>query len=400
MKWGNTPLRRKIENTICLYMMIFLPTLFSIGRFIPVAETLATFLCILVLVLEQGLKRKHFCKYIVIVCLFAASGFIYPKTDSHIAHIKCLIIMFLGMDAVYSGLYDRIRMIIRRYGSFITGQLMAIMLANLVFIFTSAGYSNKYSELWSLAAYQGIYSDPHQCAYHLCALLVILLLVSQADYRKFHWLILAGFEYCTFITGARVPTVLAVFIGLIYVLDHVPRTVGENNMRNLLLKGSVIILIAVGVLYFIIRYTTFGVKMLESIASENIDSGRSNLRERDLLLFGQSDLLHMLLGHGTDGVINYHGSFAYATYIWSHNDFMQMLCGMGLPMLCIYCWEWYKLLRTAVNESMLSVLMVVLLIGVAFFNGLYIHPRLVFVMPLLLFYMGERSMEKVEVAHA
>lgn len=371
-------------------MAISLPTLFSIGRLIPFADTLATFLCIVVLVLEQGLKRRHFVKYVVIVCLFVASDFMYPKTDAHIAHIKCLIIMFLCMDAVYSDLYDRMRIVIQRYASFITGQLMVIMLLNVAFIFTSAGYSDRYSAEWALDAYRGIYSDPHQCAYHVCALLVILLQVSRVNFRNFHWLILAGLEYCTFLTGARVPTVLALFIGLVYVLDHMPRMAGENDIRNLLLKGGIILVITAGVLYFVMRYTTFGAKMLTSAISGSFDNGRGNLRKRDLLLLGQSDLLQILFGHGTDGVIDYHGSFVYATYIWSHNDFMQMLCGMGLPMLCIYCWSWLKLLRRAAHESKLSVMTVVLLMGVAFFNGLYIHVRFTFVMPLLLFYMGER----------
>lgn len=390
---------RKIKNTIGLYMIVFLPLIFSVGRFIPLVETAVTFLSIVVLILEQALKRKHFLKYVVIVCLFGASSFMYPQLNSHDAHIKCLIIMFLSMDAVEAELYEQFRKIIKQYSLFISAQLMAILFANIVFLFINSGYSEKYGDLWGVHAYRGIFADPHQCAYHLCALLVVLLIVSQYSYQKYHYFILAGFECCTIITGARVPTILALFIGLIYFADHMPSFLQAKEMKGVILRGAVILMGAAVVSFFLMRYTTFGIKMLESIAVGNIDSGRATLRSRDLALFSNADWLHKLFGHGTDGVINYHGSFAYATYIWSHNDFMQMLCGMGVVMFSIYCWGWIKLFWEALHVSKACILAVMTLIFTAFFNGLYIHSRFVFVMPLLLYYMKERSTEEAEVLY-
>lgn len=378
---------RRIKNTIEPYIIIFLPIWFNIGRFIPIVETLLTFLSIFLLMCEQIPKRKTFIKYVMITIIFVISGFMYPSVTKHFNHIKALIIMFLAMDASDSELYTRACTHMQIYKNLISKQLVFVLLVNLVFAFFSTGYSEKYTNIWSIKAYRGIYTDPHQAAYHFCVLLIILLWVAHYDFHRYHYLVLLGFEYCTIITGARVPTILALFLGFVFVLDHRPNFSGNRLARKIL---SILLGASLGLIitYIIMNYTAFGMKMLNSILSQNIDSGRENLRILDKALFNRANLKNKLFGHGTDAIFDYHG--LYGSYIWSHNDFTQILCGMGVILLGIYCFNWMKLLIRALGESIISVMVIVLLILVAFYNGLYIHPRLVFVLPLLFMYMRER----------
>lgn len=65
-------------------------------------------------------------------------------------------------------------------------------------------------------------------------------------------------------------------------------------------------------------------------------------------------------------------------------------------MFLCYVWQWIKLLVSVKRESFMSVLFVAILILVAFYNGLYIHTRLVFVIPLLLIFLKIRREENLK----
>ena len=383
-------IRVKIENTIERYMIVSLPFLFSMGRFIPILETIATLMTIIVLVLDQVLLKKNILKYTIIIALFVTSGMMESVYSQHIDHIKPMIIFFCAMDACEGPLYERILYHIEQYKRIIMAELNVILILNFLFMLSSAGYSSKYGESWSFSAFEGIYADPHQCAYHICALLIILLWISHFDFKQYHYFILLGYEYCVLITGARAPAVIALLIGIVFIVDHFVRPTSWKDLIQVVLRYMVLLGVVCIALYYIMTRTNFGLKILNGIGSSNFDNGRGMLRERDITLFRNSDLVHKLFGHGTDMVIKYHGSFSYSSEIWSHNDFMQILCGMGLIMLLIYVFYWLKRVYASFSESLLSVAVTSALIVVAFINGLYIHTRLTFVMPLLFIYMHQR----------
>lgn len=384
-------MRLKIENTIEKYMIISLPLLFSMGRFVLGLETIATLMTFVLLLLNQLLLKKNIGKYFLITIIFVVSGMMGTENTQHIDHIKPMIIFFCAMDAYDGALYKKALNYIQKYKDIIVAELIIVLVSNLVFMFSAAGYSSKYGESWSFSAFEGIYADPHQCAYHICALLILLLWIANFEFKTYYYFVLLGYEYCVLITGARAPTIIALIIGLVFVVDHFVKPASWIDFAQVALRYIVLGIAAAIALYYIMTKTNFGLKMLSGIGSSNFDNGRSLLRERDIALFTGSDLLHKLFGHGTDAVIKYHGSFSYSSEIWSHNDFMQILCGMGLIMLVIYCLYWGKRLYASFSESILSILTVVIFIIVAFINGLYIHTRLTFVMPLLFMYMHQRA---------
>lgn len=383
---------RGLRNLLERYMFIWFPTWICLERFVPIAGTLLTLCMIVVLASEQFLKKKTFAKYIAIIILFVVSSYMYTSVESHNAHIKVLIVAFLALDARYNSLYNKAIFNIEKNKQNIYFQLIAILLLNIIFMFLSAGYSTQYEAQWSVRAYQGVFSDPHQCAYHICALLVYLLWVSRDEIKLGHILCMLGYEVCVLSTGARMPTILALFIGGIFALQYLKNKF-KNDLTNIILKGVIVAAGVLIVLFLVMKYTTFGDKMLNAIINNNLDSGRSNMRAADIQYFMESDWYHRLFGHGTDAVIDFHGSRPYGAYIWSHNDFTQILCGMGLLMFSFYCITWIDIIRKTLKTSIGSALMVILVVAVAFGNGFYIHSRFVFVFPLLLLYMEQNARE-------
>ncbi len=384
---------KKIKNTVELYLIMFFPIWISIGIFLPIAETILTFLFLFVLLSEQILKKKTIIKYIFITVLFFISGLMNPDINIHLDHIKPMIIIFLTIDARNSELYSRAYKHVERYSKSLIIQLLIILLVNILFMFLDLGYSNEYSGLWSLRAFRGIYSDPHQCAYHICALLIIFLIVAKKNSKICNLFLIFGYLYCTCITGARIPTVLALFFGGIFFINYVINPFKQQRIESKLLKLFILVIIAMFAVFLIMKYTSFGQKTIESFTIGDVDSGRSILRERDIELFKKGNIIHKLFGYGTATVLEYHGSFKYSNQIWAHNDFLQILCGMGLLMLLCYIWSWISLLKSAKKESFMSVIFVIFLILVAYYNGLYIHTRLVFVIPLLLNYFRIKKLE-------
>lgn len=387
---------KKIENTVELYLIMFFPIWISIGGFIPIIETIVTFLFLFLLLSEQILKRKTIIKYILISILFFISGLMNPDISTHLDHIKPMIIIFLTIDARNSELYSRAYKHVETYSKFLTIQLIIVLIANILFMFFNIGYSNEYSGLWSLSAFRGIYSDPHQCAYHICALLIIFLIVAKKNSKMCNYILILGYLYCTCITGARIPTVLALFLGVIFFTNYVLNPFKKQRVESKLLKLLILLIIALLAVFLIMKFTSFGQKTVEALSNGSFDSGRSILRERDIELFEKGNIINKLFGYGSATVLEYHGSFKYSSPIWSHNDFLQILCGIGLLMFLCYVWQWIKLLVSVKRESFMSVFFVAILILVAFYNGLYIHTRLVFVIPLLLIFLKIRREENLK----
>lgn len=378
---------------ILKYLVIFYPFLISLGRFIPIIETLLTLTMLIVLGINCIMNWRVYFKYIVIFVLFIISSQMDTNTENHISHILVLLIFFMAIDCYKNGLFEDVYEYIKKNNNLILMQIVIIIILNFIFMFTSLGYSNNYSSDWGFNAFQGIYTDPHQAAYHLCALLVIILLVSKNNKktRLIQYLLVFGIEYCILETGARVPTVLGLAIGLIFLIYNRIKIVGYTEIANKFFSYLPLIVFGLFALYFCIYHTSFGAKILNASEGVSFDNGRSNLRNMDINYFESSDTFHKLFGHGTDNTIKSHAT-KYSEPIWSHNDVFQILCGMGLIMAIIYCMQWIKLLIDMLKmKKIFGIFIVLVCFAVAFYNGLYIHSRFVFVMPLLFLYFSNKE---------
>ena len=379
---------KEIEYFILKYLIIFYPFLISIGKFVPLVDTILTLMMLLILGIDCIMNKKIYFKYIIIFVIFIVSAQMDYNIDRHISHITVLLIFFMAIDSYINGLYKKIYKYIEKYNKFLLLQIFIILILNLVFMFTSLGYSYNYSSDWGVNAFHGIYIDPHQAAYHLCALLVIILLISKNNKknRMLQYILVFGIEYCILETGARVPTVLGLAIGLIFLIYNRIRITGYSEVANKFFSYLPLIIFGIFTLYFCIYHTSFGTKIINTSKSNSFDNGRSGLREVDINTFKNSDTFHKLFGNGTYNTIKSHET-EYSGPIWSHNDLFQILCGMGLIMAIIYCIQWIKVLIVMLKKKkFLGIFVILVCFAVAFYNGLYIHPRFVFAMPLLFLY--------------
>lgn len=382
---------RSIEYTILKYLIILYPFLISMSRFVPIIGTLLTLTLLCVLILENLYSKKFWIKYSVIIILLGISSTMYSEVLNHTAHIKVILIFFLAMDCYYRKLYELCTCLINKYSKFLMFQIIIILSVNFIFFFNSLGYSQDYTKDWGFRAFQGIYPDPHQAAYHFCALLILILWISRYKYRFVQWLIIIGIEYLILMTGARVPTALGIVLGFIFCLDHRMKFAANSKAMRVILSYIPIVFLGIVALVFMMKYTSFGIKILNASTGSSFDNGRSGLRQMDIQLFKSSNLIHKLFGNGTDAVIQSHKG-PYNDAIWSHNDFFQTLCGMGLIVFLFYCKQWISILWSMIKgRKWLGFLTVLACIIVAFYNGLYIHSRFVFVMPLLFLYFKDRK---------
>lgn len=379
-----------IYNTLLRYIIIGFPILISIERFVPQIATLLTASFLVILIFHSCEKKQFWCKYPIVFMLIFITLALSAENERHVAHLKSIIIFFLALDSYWTGLYERVYSLIINNSQILKIQLWMILFLNVIFLALPYGYSGAYSEEWGVNAYCGIFSDPHQAAYRFCALMVIILITSSVRYSKYDYFLIICSLYLTMMTAARVPSVLALAIAGVFLLDHKPSI--KNDIVNKILSFLMLLVFCCIVAYIIIAYTAVGRKILTSLQGVSFDNGRSGLRELDIKLFKQSNLMHKLFGYGTDYVIKYHGSVPYGAKIWSHNDFMAILCGEGVLFLILYCMLWIKQCVYAIKlKNILYLLMIVVCILVAFFNGLYIHPRFVIIMPALFYYMQCRK---------
>ena len=389
---------KKFNYTLVKYLTMFFPFWISLGRFIPVIDTIVTFAFLYLLITDQSLKKKNIFKYFFILILFFISGIIDSNIKVHLDFVKPIMIILLVFDARDSKLYEYIYEHVKLFSNFLTIQLAIILIINFIFIFIDAGYSMQYTEAWNLKAFQGIYRDPHQCAYHICALIVILTVVARDNNKLLNLLLICGYMYCASITGARVPTVLALYLTGIFIINHVINLYNKKKERINFLKVLTFVIIIFISLILLIKYTTFGQKMVTSLVRDDksfninsIDSGRSILRKRHIELFKNEPLINKVFGYGSENLLQYHGSFRNSNKIWSHNDFFQILCGMGMLMFGVYIIYWIKLFKDVSKKSKFMSIFVVLLFAIAFYNGLFIHTRFVFLIPVIFKFLEEKN---------
>lgn len=375
--------------TILKYIIIFYPILLSVTRFIAIIDTILTASLIILLGILVTKKNKKIIKYMILGSLFIMSTYIHYDKSSHIEHVKVLLIFFLTFDCYQMKYYEKFLDIIKKNSGIIIFQLVIIIIFNLISMFASWGYSDSYSESWGIRAFQGVYSDPHQAAYHLCAILIYLVSISNKKANIMYCMLVIIVEYCILMTGARVPTGLSIFIGIIYFADNKTKIIVSryNNSINTIVSYIPLMIVGIMGIYLVLSYTSFGSKIINSSSSIHFDNGRSILRKQDINLFSKSTITRKLFGNGTGAVKSIHKSG-----IWSHNDFFQIMCGMGLFVLIMYSFEYIKVIKDFLfNKKMLGIIYILLCAIVAFYNGLYIHSRLVFAIPILFEYFKIRK---------
>lgn len=364
------------------------PTLIIIERYVPILGTLisGTFLLAVIGVIFFYGKKRVFIKYgILLYCYYFSKQF-YVSSELHreifIGLITTVAVFDLCRIKVF---YEEILLEFREKSTLIEGQLWITLGINIIMIFIPFGYSNVYSDVWSLNAFQGIYVDPHQLAYKITAMIIILLPLILI-YNKIRYVILLiGFLGLMVLSGARVPTAFGLIIILYAIKIMDIHFVSKRQIAfGYKEKVSIIcmaLLMCVAV-FFTASHTSFVEKMQVTIKQNDFDSGRAGLVKIDKEYFDTAPRDKQLFGSGTEKTYELHREKAYAN-IWSHNDFMQLLVGNGLITCIIYSLSMFQMILLVMKKKKIIYILTALgIIFLAWMNGLLIYSRFVYVLPV------------------
>ena len=362
------------------------PILIIVERYIPILGTVLTAFGIffsLILLCERN--KKYILKYLIISGIVIFSCFTTTDLTIHLNHIKHLGLAFLVFDlCVNKDIIYEIKEYGLRYKRIIFFFVIINLIVNMIMLVSNYGYSSTYSESWGIRAFQGIYSDPHQCAYRTCGMLLVctfLIDIIENKNKKYIFGCSMMFLILILMSGARVPAVLAVVIEILIIKKFkfklIKKQLSMKQILTVVIAISSILTILSVTSMAILKNTGFWKKMQNSMESSNFDNGRSHLQKVDLEYFNNLDVKNKIFGAGSEKTYLIHMKY-FNMKIWAHNDFTQIMIGMGLIVLFLYCFQILKLRKITFDDKILKILFILSVIFVAWKNGLYIHPRFTF----------------------
>ena len=195
-------------------------------------------------------------------------------------------------------------------------------------------------------------------------------------------------------TGARTYLVPAMIIWL-YAIYYLVKSTWS--------KTFVAALVAVAVVYL---FTSTGMaeKFLYASGNEyaktfldSFTSGRSEFWTVDLQMYASSGPFGWLFGNSFSSVYDANETI-FAMRIWSHNDFVMLLCSVGLIGFAVYCGSIIMVFRTVsryVSKLGLAAFALYVLFP-AIFNGFYINQHFVYSAALLVACLAITSKSNAE----
>lgn len=378
-------------------LLISLPLLTIAERYIPFlgAFTSAAFVIVSPLTLVSN-KRK-----IAILVEYAVAGALLwlnwkniADVDYHLDIVKCTLVLISVSHQCADREFKReLLVFIHRHMRYIETQLMLVALVNLAVIPFSYGYSNKYSAMWEISAFQGIYIDPHQASYRLFISSTLLFTLSVCRKRlgllgrqsRLIYSVLALAVLLLVVrTGARVALVLAPLLFLFTMRNLLPRVKLESGGASIAVSAALgaLILLAAGALIFAFFRSNVGEKTIAAFSGKSFDNGRSIIRTISLATYASWDAWKKIFGGGHDIVHQLTLSRMYFS-LWAHNDYLQMLMGAGLLGLGQYLVDTIRMLRQFFRARWVGVLTFAALVFTAWFNGLMPHVLFVSTLPIL-----------------
>lgn len=381
---------KKLFEKCLISIFTFFPILIILERYIPFLSTILTGLVLIssLFIMLSKQNKIFIIKYTLVLFCYWYNLRYVTDVDLHRSYLIFLIYTMLIFDLCKNK--DYIKNVFKAfYGKceLIEAQLWICMIINVITVFISYGYSDSYSQVWSLNAYKGIYVDPHQLGYRLCAMIILLNILILIKNRPRYIFLLVGFEILILLSGARVPTVMALILGLLSIKFMDIKIINKNKIILRYSHKIGIVAICICILIGIIgvlSQTSFIKKMQVTLAAQDFDSGRSDLKEIDLAYFKSADKDKQLFGSGTEKTYKLHKEKAYAE-IWSHNDFLQILVGMGIVSLIIYAVSIISIcIIFFFKKNIIYYLVGLSILFLAWSNGLFIHPRFVCMIPLLM----------------
>lgn len=396
--------KEKILYDIQVVFLLLLPIFITADKYLKWVGTILTgvpfILGIICVLLYQKKKR---IKYIIVGILLAINAFIIKDYKEQFEYIKSFIIMLTCFDLVHDSDFLKVlKNYLERYYKFITISIAVILVLNGCVLF-SGQVESRYADMWNIEAFEGLYYDPNQAAYRLCALIVYILFFIKAKKNNviINIIMLLVTEFYILQTGARTPTGLGIALGMIaiyFLKDEIEKILNKNKIVSIIL--AIIVGIALGAF---LPQTSFVQKNLVS-SEGTFDNGRTILRDAGWKYFVNSNIQNKLFGNDIRTIYKINTEVMHAP-IWSHNDIIQILLQFGMLMLIVYIATIveamiYHLKGEKKFDKFVIALLYFVFLFVAFYNGLFYHPRFVVSIPILFvaykMYNNETKKDEIE----
>lgn len=246
--------------------------------------------------------------------------------------------------------------------------------------------ASNYSSNWNIKAFEGLYYDPHQAAYRFCSLIIYIMFLIKAKKSNnvINTLLLIICEVLLLKTGARTPTAMGLALGMIaiyFMKDSIVKVFNKNRKLCIALSAIAVITILV-----YLPKTAFIQKNIVA-AEGTFDNGRTVLRNAGVKYFINSNTINKIIGNDINEIYKINFEVIH-NHIWSHSDIMQILLQFGIIMLVIYIETVVEAMLFHIDkqkkfDKFVIILLYLTFLFVAFYNGLFYHPRFVVTIPII-----------------
>lgn len=280
---------------------------------------------------------------------------------------------------VYDVFKDGLQRFILKYKKPIKLQIVLLYLITFIHTFDISKYSTMYNE----KVFTSIFPHSHTLAYFILLMIVMINILYDKEHSRFIYNILMLISiYFLILSSARLATIAGIIMIFVFNKDYIFFLV-------LTLLGSIYIK------FKGVENVSFINKFNESVKYGSISSGRDILWKIDIKYFKDSMIMNKVIGNGLDLPYNLHLE-KYGSAIWSHNDFFNILLVYGIIGLSIY---FYTILNYVVKilskkNYIGRVAIFLLIILVAFGNGVYLYTDFIIMLAILPIIYDNRNKDK------
>lgn len=370
---------------IYIYFLLVSPILVTLDRFVGIVGTILTGFPFILGLLLMFFQKKYI-KYLFLFILFLMNIVVNNDINNAFEFFKPIIIFMISMDLCKNKEFlNHLELVFKKNCNLIFYMLSLIVILNILMSFFSMGYSVSNTEVWGFDAYMGMYSSSHQAAYRFSLLIIFTVYILKLNPKlKKNIIILLILIFLLFKTGARTPTLLGLFIIFVYIyINKTKLFIMYLNMykkHRFITILSVLTTLILGV--FFMCNTAFFQKMLNRNGL-SFDSGRSVIWKANMEYFKNSYFVNKIIGNSLETIYDVNES-AIVARIWCHNDFIQILLHFGIIFVVMYIKEFFDFYYVlGKNNKFLVLSLLVILVFVSFYNGLFFFPRFTIAIPIL-----------------
>lgn len=385
-------LKKYSRNEMLLVLISFFSFFTITQNLYPISinRVLILFMSI-VLCVKKTYDKKSICIFLIIVILFIYSCIV--STD-FIRNINDFAYYFFAILMLLEFYDNKEKMGLQESYSNISHFVDKITIVNFIVILIEALTPTCYYSEWGGRYFCGLTDAGHTIAPGICLNMALMLLyLDKKEFKAKNLIILCTYLVILFNTGARIFIVPSVILIYYYFSNKIIQKKNKIIYSILAVIIFVFIFLKTG-MYDKFVYAITGSSGNKMSFFQFFTSSRSVFWIADLKDYIHSSILEKFFGHGFDYIYQLNSRDVGMT-IWAHNDFINLLVGVGLTGFLIYI---YALKRLFFNiKRLLSkknfALAVCYVFIPAFFNGFYtyVHYILSFFVFLILIIKNDES---------